>query len=387
METLVKDILKLEKLSSLRRVTKPGGLDNPVTKVGILEYELTPRGRAFATDEHWEKGEFVLTTFQYAKDHPELITSAVKKMCQAGTSGMAIKNVFQTQIPDEAIRYANMHSYPIFLFSDHSLFFEDVIIIVNQLIAGRKNYGYRESVIAEVLFNSCDSRDIERRARIIAPFLSNKYQVAYITGRDFANIPVLQEQALRATDSEAVRYKNGFFLFINQPDRSLPPDYFLRALGIRQDDFFIGISDIFFFRSRLRKGIMQAMFAARFSQLNDLPLSMYKDMGVYQFLFPNQSDPWIEDFYNEYIPVIKEYDIDNNTELFETALLFEKYSGNLKEMAADQNTHINTIRYRLKKIGELFSEDFSNSEFESRLMVALKIYRMRQLCDQVGDLI
>ena len=387
MDTLVKDILNLENLSGLKRLTKPGGLDNVVTKVGILEYELTPGGRAFSSEEHWEKGEFILSTFQYAKNHPELITSAIRKMCQAGTSGIAIKNVFQTEIPDEAIRYANVHSYPIFLFTDQDLFFEDVIIAVNQLISGRRYQKYREDTIAEILFSSCDSRDIERRAKIVAPFLTNKYQTLYIAGKDPDVRPIIHEQALRANSCEAVRYKNDTFLFINQPDHSRPAEYYLERLGIRTADYYIGTSEIFFFRSRLRKAIMQAVYAARYSQMTNTAVVAFQDIGMYQFLFPNQSDPWIEDYYHTYIPVIQEFDVENNTELLETALLYEKHCGNIKEVAAEQNTHINTIRYRMKKIAELFGSDMGNAGFESRLMVALKIYKMRQLCDQIGDLL
>ena len=41
----------------------------------------------------------------------------------------------------------------------------------------------------------------------------------------------------------------------------------------------------------------------------------------------------------------------------------------------------------MKKVAELFHEEMGNPEFESRLIVALKISRMRQLCDHVGDLV
>ena len=387
METRVKDMLNLESLSGLKRLTKPGGLDNVVTKVGILEYEFTSKGRAFSSDEHWIPGEFILTSFQYAKDHPELITAAVKKMCQYKTSGMAIKNVFQTPIPEEAVRYANAHAYPLFVFTNHQLFFEDVILGVNQLIEGRKKQRYRENVVAEILFHSCNSRDIEEKGKIIAPFLSNKYQCVYLMGKDTDTIPIMVEQSLRFTECEVVRYKNGFFLLLNQPDNTRPTKYYLDQLGIQAARFYIGVSEVFYFRSRLRKALMQSIFAMRYSQLMGQSESEYKSIGFYQFLFPHQSDPWIEDYYSATIPEIQEYDLDNNTNLMETALLYEKYNGNLKEVAAEQNTHINTVRYRLKKLAELFHEEMGNPEFEGRLTVALKIYRMRQLCDLVGDLL
>jgi len=387
MQILIKDILRLKPLQGLKLLTKPGGLDNAVSKVGTLEYELTMQGRAFCSEEHWERGEFVLTTFQYARENPQLITGAVKKMVQAHTSGMAVKNVYQLEIPKEAIQYANTHDFPIFTFTDHDLYFEDVILAVHQLLQSQRDQEFLEESIAALLFRSCNSQDIENRAREIVPFLSNKYQVVYCIGREGARLPIVADSSLRLHECSIIRYRSGWFLFINQPTSARNLEFYLKQFAIPAADYWIGISEIFYFKNRLKKGILQAMYAARYSQMMDVFSAGYRDLGFYQFLLPHSNDEWLDHYFEQTISVIQEADLASSGNLMETALLYEKTEGNLKEMAAEADTHVNTVRYRLKKLAELFDRDPGNVEFLTRLLVAVRIYRVKQFCEQVGELI
>ena len=70
----------------------------------------------------------MLTTFTYARDNIAIWQQAVKRLDKEKCSGIAIKNVFSMDLPQNIVYYANMHHFPVFLFTDNTLFFEDVII-------------------------------------------------------------------------------------------------------------------------------------------------------------------------------------------------------------------------------------------------------------------
>ena len=74
-----------------------------------------------------------------------------------------------------------------------------------------------------------------------------------------------------------------------------------------------------------------------------------------------------------YQPII-EYDRKMNTDLWPTLMVYESSNGDLKKTSERVNAHINTIRYRLKKICEFFGKEFGDRNFELELFSAVKIF-------------
>ena len=75
-----------------------------------------------------------------------------------------------------------------------------------------------------------------------------------------------------------------------------------------------------------------------------------------------------------YILPLEAYDAEKNAGLLNTLINFVKCGGDLVKTGEAMSQHKNTIRYRLKKIGEILDiNPFSLSGYES-LALAVRIY-------------
>ena len=79
----------------------------------------------------------------------------------------------------------------------------------------------------------------------------------------------------------------------------------------------------------------------------------------------------------EYIPPkmlrLRDYDRDNNAQMFPTLYYYLIYQKNANAVAAKMNIHRNTLFYRLARINEIASLDLNNEEEVFQLLLAFKI--------------
>lgn len=384
MQITIRDILQLKKLKSLKLLNNSDGLTNLVSKVGILDYEFTRQGHAFCTDNHWIQGEFVLATFSYARENPNLLVNAVKQLQKAGTSGLAIKNVYQLEIPDELIKFANRNKYPLFLFTDESLFFEDIIVNMDRLQSSLNNMEERECRVAKLLTARYNSNELTAAASELVPCLPSHYRVAYVRllQEDSDTQFHFRSHMLHREEGVVIPYQNNYFFVCDQgKNKENFMELLMRRFPLQEKDCRIGISDEMLFPSHLKKGLFQCMHAEIYGRITLQKIVYYKELGVYQMLIPFIKKEAVDDFYNSIMPAILENDSTSDNSLLNTALVFEANHGNIKEMAKTFSTHENTIRYRLKKLADLFGSNVNDTEFTTRLTIAVKLYRLHQVME------
>ena len=93
MKVTVEDISNFPEFADLKLIAGRGGLNKPVERCGILDYEFVEGVR-----EKWYNTNFrdenmiVMTSFLYAKDNEYLIMDAVKNLASRKCSGLIIKN-------------------------------------------------------------------------------------------------------------------------------------------------------------------------------------------------------------------------------------------------------------------------------------------------------
>lgn len=382
MKITVQNMIQIKELQSLKLLTNQSGLNNVVSKIGILDYEFTRQGHTFCANDHWRPGEFVLTTFSYARESPSLMLKAVQRLQRAGTSGLAIKNVFQLKISDELIRFANQNHYPIFLFTDENLFFEDVIIQVHHLVCSFDNLNEAERQITKFLETDYSSQDMVEAVHKLVPLLPSKYRIANIQPlHDEAHSSFrFQYHTLQGAEGMIFPYQGGYFYISNQEK---PSHDFSGSLAgrfsLRPESYRLGISNEMLFPSQLKQGLFQSLHAIVYGKITKQDICYYHELGAYQILIPYAKRKAYEDFFNGIIPVILDYDLVNGSSLLDTAMDFEACHGNIKEMAQHANIHENTIRYRLKKLADLFDANINDTEFISQLVLAVKLYRIQDV--------
>lgn len=100
----------------------------------------------------------------------------------------------------------------------------------------------------------------------------------------------------------------------------------------------------------------------------------YNQLGVYRLINQVKDSQEIEDLYDETIGKLIE--ADAKSELLNTLESYFKHHEVLNRTAEDLFIHVNTLKYRLKKIEEITGYDLKKSDGKFHLYLGLKIHRL-----------
>lgn len=104
----------------------------------------------------------------------------------------------------------------------------------------------------------------------------------------------------------------------------------------------------------------------------------FTDLGIDRILY-NHDRQELEEFYQETLEPLEEYDRLQKNELMETLNKYVVNHCDLKQTADDLFLHPNTLRYRLKRIEEILEIDIKDFDTILSLIVAFKIQYLKQL--------
>jgi purine catabolism regulator len=103
----------------------------------------------------------------------------------------------------------------------------------------------------------------------------------------------------------------------------------------------------------------------------------YKDLGIYKFITHDSVAEFVDEFYEDTIKKVIEYDRDKGANLTHTLYTYLEHNS-IGEAASALFIHPNTLRYRLQRIEEITGLCLSNHEHRLNLEIGLKIYRLRK---------
>lgn len=170
----------------------------------------------------------------------------------------------------------------------------------------------------------------------------------------------------------------GFLIIISKKNRSILDfsrieEELIEVVNNAILNYKFGISNIL---SLMELGtcISQAFMAANSDCFSNSVTARYKDLGISKLLIGAEGNPLFEDFYNETILPIKEYDQNNNTQLLQTMFVLAKNDMDFKKTSEAMFMHENTIRYRINKVKELLSYGVSDMDFFITVSMLYKIH-------------
>lgn len=102
----------------------------------------------------------------------------------------------------------------------------------------------------------------------------------------------------------------------------------------------------------------------------------YEDLGVFKILFQDNLKPELQEFYDETIKPLVDYDRRRDTELVKTLSIYFNTNGNLKKMSEELFTHYNTVLYRINRIQEITEMNLDSERDRYALHTALKIIQI-----------
>ena len=106
------------------------------------------------------------------------------------------------------------------------------------------------------------------------------------------------------------------------------------------------------------------------------PIIKYDDLGIYRFLLDTRSREDLTQFASRTLGPILEYQEHYKLGLLDTVEAYLRHNCNIVQAAKECHLHPNTVRYRLERVADLCSVDFSNIEYLLELSLALKVYRL-----------
>ncbi|GMA65098.1 PucR family transcriptional regulator ligand-binding domain-containing protein [Alicyclobacillus fastidiosus] len=104
----------------------------------------------------------------------------------------------------------------------------------------------------------------------------------------------------------------------------------------------------------------------------------YDDLGVYRFLKEAGSSIEMQKFVGDTLAKVSEYDLHHQSDLMKTLESYFEHNYNLGETADAMYIHVNTLKYRLKRVEEITGCCLSEAEGQLQLHLGLKIYRLLQ---------
>ena len=379
---------------SLRLIAGGGGLARSISEVSILDYELIPGLRDKYQRANFKENELVLSTFLYARDNPYLITDAVKYLVAKGTSGLVIKNVLHLSIPEQAIRYANVRNYPIFLVTSGGLFFDSIIYAVDRRIDELSSSSFAQSTIDALLRDADDPDAVRNHALMLNPSFKDAFVILYaeletpLTLDEFQRLEhEYRSQGLAACEHMLACYDGGVIGVVStDPEHPLDPsdvERRYRAAAVFERCGIVpagmGLSARHFALEEFAQSVTEAMQAARFSHYRGGEAIHFEHLGIFRALLPFAGAAPLRRFAAHIIDPLCEHDSEHGSSLEETLRCFISCERSVAETARMLGQHENTVRYRLEKVGVLTGLDYRRADDSDQLALACRIALMDEL--------
>ncbi len=122
-----------------------------------------------------------------------------------------------------------------------------------------------------------------------------------------------------------------------------------------------------------KRALEEARYAVERSIAEGMDTMDFEELGFLKLIGYRYAKEEIEVFSMRYLDSIKAFDKEHNTELLNTLALFLKTGLNYKQTADQLFLHHNTVRYRIKQIGEISGRDLQQIEDLVNFTIAMKL--------------
>lgn len=387
----VMEMLAHPAFSDFRLITNKSGLGNRIRNAAVLEWETGED-----LDNGFSPGDFVITTLTAYRDAPELADLIIVALMEKNIAGLAIRDIYFSNVPEEIVYLADEMEIPIFMFTEVST--SDIVYAIKNELSPFDINRNQLSNVRRILYNNLSDTEKEILARDINPTLSNNLICSFGMPIDYENRNRIIEQAekdysklLKKIDlNPEVTYSVLFFpmgicmLYSDAKAKSDLREDMLSLIGefnIDRDLFSVGISERITRLADVDIAIRQALYASADAHMNETLIQDYHKMGITRVLCPLRNDYWMKSYYDDLYQRLSDYDEKHDAHLYETISDYVHCDGDINQAADASFQHPNTIRYRLKKAQEVLG-------VENALDVRIQLFtlvRLHELNNLLSD--
>lgn len=140
----------------------------------------------------------------------------------------------------------------------------------------------------------------------------------------------------------------------------------------------LGVGEVYKGPLGIRKSFFQAEQALKLTKRikDSKNIIYYEELGAFRLLGLLIEKPELMDFYNETIGKLLKH--DPKGEFIKTLQTFFYHNEALKVTAEDLYIHVNTLKYRLKRVEEITNCDLRMSEDKMNIFIGMKIHELIQ---------
>ena len=388
MAVTVKDLLCLDIMKNFKVIAGGKGLTKTISTTEILDFEFVREGYRERT---FEGDSLVLSSLLFAKDHPELILEAIKKLVYLNVHAFAYKPVFFSALPKEALEYAEKMNFPILEFGDDE-FFEEIILSIRRLVEKDKAMDSIEPLLMEMVKRDFTKEEADDARDRINPLL-RPFVMALCVKVKGMDEEQLMYAIRRSRPDERLRSKTFVgklrdqFIFLISHDEINPArfraifDDLLVAYGLTGSQLTVGVSQSRSIEEQFEVNIREAYWAEKIAEIENVVVKYYKDLGIYKLIVTHINSKGTEEYVRDYLaPLFDEEEKDG--ELLQTAIEYVLAKGDTIKAAERLFCHKNTIRYRIGKLQEKLDPRCGEKEFYQNLAAAIKAYLLLNIMKQ-----
>lgn len=352
----IRELQSKMQVENLRLVAGDEGLERVVTDVVLLEYDPS---RIRLPDFY--EGDLVLTTLAYARGDEALLRESLEALIHQKIAGLLVKTAYFSELPESVLELADEMHTPIFLFDD--TYIEEVLLQVVGLIREKRQFVSHEKEIQELLREPLSRADIRERLKNIGIYQVERYCILGIYPEKrteaFENAVMMAfekddslEQRYCFMESEKIilaliRLKSDEMPDLDAEIETMETKFGFGALNIPHE---YGITVVFTDQNQIGEALCEACIATKLARYLGVPKMAGEAMGLNAYVFPMVQNPYLVYRCLYDLNKLREYDHNNHANLLDTARAFVQYNLDISETSRHMFQHINTIRYRLKKL-------------------------------------
>jgi|LGVF01.1.fsa_nt_gb hypothetical protein len=374
MTITIYEILTLKKFNNFQLIAGANGLDRIVSRGGFIDHEMPEE---ISNNEY--KNEMIFSNLALAKNNPEQIVKYIEALYKAESACFAIKTTFFNKIQNTAIETANKLSFPLFLFDD--TYIEELILEIDQEVNSKKQELKKIEIIKEIETSNLNAFKIKELAYELNHYFKPNYVSIYVRLLLDIRYSFSVESARKILNKHAliIPIKSSYLIILSFDKNekiSLIP--LLNNLGLNETHCNIGISREYNELGNINKSFHESKISLKYSIYKEKYIANYNELGIYQILFPITDNQYSHMYFEDILQKLKLYDDEHHSNLVDTACAYIHSDGDIKLTSEELFQHMNTIRYRIRKIKVILNfQSLTGMQYES-LATAIHLYELNK---------
>ncbi|WP_206808450.1 PucR family transcriptional regulator [Paradesulfitobacterium ferrireducens] len=260
---------------------------------------------------------------------------------------------------------------------------------------------YKDEFIHDLLYNNFENREVLiQRGKTLGLDFSHPHALAVVgiddeespeAEKNLEQLKSLLHSSLRMHGDNPVVTRRGIYLIVLLPmarqltfpelKRELNSLFRLAKQNVYnrlKTSFSVGVGHLYPAADELFRSYQEAKTAlelGRFFNKSD-EMTYFDELGVLSLIY-KMGELELKAFCYSLLDPILDYDRKNAGQLLETLKIYFQCNADLNTTAEKLYVHVNTLRYRLKKVEELLGIDLNNLDGQLNLFTALRIFSQK----------